>query len=78
MIKSHEDEIEKAGREAFNMGVSGSECPYAYIKSPYWESLDQAGFDREWRWKLDCWMRGWIGAQKESRIVTAQRKPGGK
>lgn len=66
-VKSPEDEIESRGREAFEHGIPGSECPYAYNKSPFWDTKDQDRFDREWRWKLDAWMRGWISAQRASK-----------
>jgi len=67
------EQIEAEGREAYRSGRRASEGPYSFCNTPFYP-IDTDGFDREVRWKLDAWMRGWIAQQKEDRPT---RKPTG-
>lgn len=57
-------EIEQAGRDAFTSGVVANACPFTFINSPCWERKDYNRFEREYRIKMDAWMKGWINARK--------------
>lgn len=56
-------EAERAGEVAFEQGLLATDCPYAFIVSPCWDTKDYARFDREFKPKLNAWMRGWIQAK---------------
>lgn len=51
------------GQEARKAGIPANECPFAFNRSAFWPS-NYAGFNAV-RWKLDAWMKGWMGAQNE-------------
>jgi len=59
--------LEADGRQAFKKGWPATECPYAFKNTPCWQDKDYERFDREFRWKMDAWMDGWIGAQKAAK-----------
>ena len=64
--------IKEAGRKAAIEGRTTRECPYIFIASPYWKDKDYDGFNREYRPKLDAWMRGFIEARKA--VASPQRR----
>lgn len=59
--------IEESGREAAERGTEAAACPFTFINSPYWASKDYVGFDRNYRPKMDAWMKGWIKKAKETK-----------
>jgi len=54
----------KAGAEAFRAGVSAANCPYCFEKTVHYPK-DTEGLERNFRYKLNQWMAGWIEAKKE-------------
>jgi hypothetical protein len=71
------DEIKQQGRDAFLAGQRATDCPYTFDRSDFWMRKDYDGFNTV-RWKLDAWMAGWIGAQKEAQAANKPSRAGGK
>ena len=52
------------GVKAHRAGIKATDCPYSFIKTPHYPK-DYEGFNRNFRFKLDQWMAGWIAEQKK-------------
>ena len=59
------NERERAGWYAFRQGYKAGECPYCFDQTDCWPN-DVERFNREYRAKMDDWMRGWIKAQSQN------------
>jgi hypothetical protein len=68
------EQIEAEGRQAYRNNRAASEGPYSFCNTPYYPN-DTDGFNRNARWKLDAWMRGWI---EQRRNDDPPRKPTGR
>ena len=47
--------FDQEGEAARRNGLGGWQCPYCFAEA----KVDQETFDRDWRWKMAAWMRGW-------------------
>lgn len=55
-----------AGAQAFKDGKRAAEGPFSFKNTPAWPN-DYERFNRDYRARMNSWMRGWLDAQKDAK-----------